>query len=155
MYHPSTNHNVLLLLVVFSLFNIFYLLQPTLNRYIIYDDARVQEATKRKRVDRFSNDMQLNVDRGLNILNGFSGPRISTWVYEGVHSSVPKRLRTWVDEPEVRKIETKRFICVFRRYSNHFDSLPIINLYRKKYYATLQMLRNCRLETHFLYLFQH
>jgi hypothetical protein len=55
---------------------------------------------------RFSLNMQLNVDRGLNIINAWSGHQMAAFIYEGVGgSSLKKHLRTWVDEPQVR------FIC--------------------------------------------
>lgn len=50
--------------------------------------------------------MQLNVDRGLNIIDAWSGHQMAAFIYEGVGgSSLKKHLRTWVDEPQVR------FIC--------------------------------------------
>ena len=43
---------------------------------------------------RFSTNTQLNIDRGLNIINCWSAQRIAAWIYEGQRND-NKRRRTW------------------------------------------------------------
>ncbi|CAB9511178.1 expressed unknown protein [Seminavis robusta] len=48
---------------------------------------------------RFSNNIQLNVDRGLNIINCWSGQTISTWIYAG-EEQIGGKFLTWNAMPK-------------------------------------------------------
>ena len=51
---------------------------------------------------RFSDNIQLNVDRGLNIVNMLSGQHISSWIYEG-RKPVPKH-HVWKNDPKEKML---------------------------------------------------
>eukprot|EP00548_Thalassiothrix_antarctica_P016466 CAMPEP_0194187770 /NCGR_PEP_ID=MMETSP0154-20130528/52314_1 /TAXON_ID=1049557 /ORGANISM="Thalassiothrix antarctica, Strain L6-D1" /LENGTH=298 /DNA_ID=CAMNT_0038907721 /DNA_START=112 /DNA_END=1005 /DNA_ORIENTATION=- len=52
---------------------------------------------------KFSDDVQLNIDRGLNLINCWSGQKISTWIYDG-RKAIHENRVTWRNEPEEKKI---------------------------------------------------
>uniref|UniRef100_A0A6V2FXP0 Exostosin GT47 domain-containing protein n=2 Tax=Ditylum brightwellii TaxID=49249 RepID=A0A6V2FXP0_9STRA len=48
---------------------------------------------------RFSDNTRLNVDRGLNIINCWSGHQMAAWTYEG-RKPIDKKYLTWKGEPK-------------------------------------------------------
>ena len=50
---------------------------------------------------RFSDSTRLNVDRGLNIINCWSGHQMAAWTYES-RKPIDKKYLTWKGEPKVR-----------------------------------------------------
>ena len=66
---------------------------------------------------RFSDSTRLNVDRGLNIINCWSGHQMATWTYNG-RKRTKKKYWTWKGEPKVRRNDYQfeleldhRFVC--------------------------------------------
>jgi hypothetical protein len=51
---------------------------------------------------RFSDNIQLNVDRSLNIVNLLSGQHISSWIYEG-RKPMP-RYHVWKNDPKEKML---------------------------------------------------
>ncbi|KAL3918562.1 MAG: hypothetical protein SGILL_004178, partial [Bacillariaceae sp.] len=44
---------------------------------------------------RFSDNTQLNVNRGLNVVNAWSGQRMAKWIYVGLERVSPPKCDTW------------------------------------------------------------
>ena len=51
---------------------------------------------------RFSNNVQLNIDRGLNIINDWSAQHMTAWIYAGREKLKKTAYHTWKIEPKVR-----------------------------------------------------
>jgi hypothetical protein len=86
---------------------------------------------------RFSDNIQLNVDRGLNIVNCWSGQHISSWIYEG-RKPVPSKLHVWKNDPKEKmlydpkdaaymKNDDTLFVSYAKIEEFTIDFLPYIN----------------------------
>jgi len=65
--------------------------------------SKVLEYDNNKPHRKFSDDVHRNIDRGLNLINCWSGQQISTWIYDG-RKAIGKNMVTWRNEPEEKKI---------------------------------------------------
>lgn len=54
-------------------------------------------------IRRFSENTMLNIERGLNIINCWSGHQMAAWVYEGI-KPINRKYRTWGGEPSEKLI---------------------------------------------------
>ena len=54
---------------------------------------------------RFTNNVQLNIDRGLNVINVWSGQHMAAWIYAG-RETIDSKYITWKREPEVSVART-------------------------------------------------
>lgn len=52
---------------------------------------------------RFSNNTQLNINRGLNIINCWSGQHMAAWIYTGVQPVLPSNRDTWTQNEPPQK----------------------------------------------------
>ena len=52
---------------------------------------------------RFSNSIELNVQRGLNIINTLSGQQMAAWIYVG-RDGVPSNFHTWKNDPQEKML---------------------------------------------------
>jgi hypothetical protein len=69
---------------------------------IIQTPSPMMKQHKQHSPRRFSDNIQLNVDRGLNIVNMLSGQHISSWIYEG-RKPVPKH-HVWKNDPKEKML---------------------------------------------------
>jgi hypothetical protein len=73
------------------------------NQYLQYGHEGVVTSAKHvHRPRRFSEETQLNIHRGLNLVNQWSGQRIATWIYDG-QQVLEKKQCSWVDVEEKEK----------------------------------------------------
>mmetsp|Transcript_24214 Transcript_24214/g.39423 ORF Transcript_24214/g.39423 Transcript_24214/m.39423 type:complete len:396 (-) Transcript_24214:397-1584(-) len=65
---------------------------PVLNKAVPHNNSQ-----------RFSNSIELNVQRGLNIINMLSGQHMAAWIYVG-RNDVPSLFQTWKNAPREKML---------------------------------------------------
>ena len=112
--------------------NLFFGVSSTNTKQEQKDDKFIY-ATRQRNL--FSNSIESNIDRGLNIINIQSGQKIASWIYDG-----PLRVENsfWRLEPSQKKLKVSRdaflleegdtiFVSYYTLDKFVADFLPVIN----------------------------